>query len=380
MSLLSLISIQSISIIFQAPSIGSKEYAQWRFYSSSVTPEELLNALSTPEILEILKKAVYSVHRKQRKTYGAEYYSREGLVTEVLFLVIDRIIDRSGLRLPDVNVRLDYWFYRVFENATKDVLRQINREGTRLQQTTHSHDQDDKKVAYLEEKVFTSEETAYGAMYQAELDSVLSFLLPETILCKGNKISPNRILVFLMLYAPEKVTLSDFSEATNYNRSLHDVWNQWTKDLPEYLIVNATDTASKKYSRAYLCFLLRGAGFSSLKQFKKKASKAFHTARDTFAKTVQRAEEDTFRVMVVRASQLDQVDDELFELMAKIAGPHIAVGSVVSFVRELCAHRHNNNMLARLLFSTKKTLQACLEDESKSCQARFQFYIEHLQK
>lgn len=366
--------IHSVSIIFQTPRFFSQEYTSWSFYSSSHTPEEMMRALCTPEIMIILKKAVYAVFTKQQNSYGAEFYDRNGLVTEVLVLVIDRILDRKGLRLPPSNVRLDFWFYKVFENAAKDVLRSINNERARTRKCSELRDKDGNTKGFLEEFLIDSEITAYEEVYQKDLDVALEHLIPDTILSKENKISPNRILVFFLLYIPEKVTYSHFAEATNYSRTLAEIWALWTEGLHDYLAINRTDTTSKKYSRAYLCFLLRGNGYTSKKSYKNTDPKAFNTARETLAKTIQRAEEDTFRLIVLRAAKMEAVDGELFQLISKIATPHFFSGPQKPFLQKICQNRHNENILARLLFSTKTTLKERLEDERNLCQKRFSFF------
>jgi DNA-directed RNA polymerase specialized sigma24 family protein len=347
--------------------------SNWRFYHMSISPKELYQVLCTPAVLKVMKKAVYSEYRKQESSYAAQYFSREGLLSEVQLLIISRIETRCGFEFPFNHSNLSNWLYTVFQNAAKDVLRKKNRKGSRIVSTENTQGQDSHSESKTVD-IVSSSEGAFAHLYESELLHVKEVLSPLFVLRSSTILSKNRVLLYLMLNFPEEVSFEDFAAAENFSRSLEDIWRVWNACFTSYTLILENDTPCRQKSRVFLVWLLRGEGYSTPQDFRDSEPDHFATCRDTLRKTLNRCQEDIFRIILVKASLMALIADELLIKIANVAVPYIYSGPTSPFVASLCIHRKNHNVLARLLFSSKTSLTGRLNDEKKTCQNRFAYY------
>ena len=361
----------TISILLQEPTHNPTSL---RFYSMRISEQELYHVLSQPATMKILKQAVHSEFscQQKNKTYASLFYDVQELIVETQLELMKNICKRKGLLIHEEHTNLSGWLFLTFKNACRDVMRRKNIEGSR---EVASFVSSDKKDCYSIGNVTSPSHSCFSLHYEQQLHTTIKSLAPKVVLRTQTVITPIRSLCFLLLHHPSQVTFEDFSHANNYTRTIESIWSIWNTHRDAYDKIQEGDTALKLRSRRFLVWLLRGEDFSSPADFEEKRPKEFKQARDTLRQTVNRAQEDLMCITIVRAAASEQVHDTLFATIVRKAAPFLISyrGMIEPFVREVCTHRFDHTILARLLFSTYSSLTARKEDSRSSAQSRFQY-------
>ena len=364
----------NISLLLQEPIHNP---SSMRFYSMRITEQELYHVLTQPQTMKILKKAVLSEYHAQKKkeTYASQYYSPNELITEVQLELIQNVVRRSGLTIQTDHTNLSAWLFTICKNACRDVMRRKNTLGFR-EVSIVSSNKENEETSILD-MTPSQGETSFDVQYWKELSKVCTELKPITLLRSQKVITPNRVLSYLLLNEPESVQFEDFSNADNYTRTLEDIWSTWNEHRLEYKQIQAEDTPCKLRSRKFIVWLLRGGDFDSSDSFYSGNPVLFRRTRDTLRQTVNRAQESLMCIMIVRASCHDQIHGALFHTVVEKAVPMLISyqGLLAPFVHEICVNRVHHVILARLLFSTRTSLVARINDTRDSCQKRFRYVL-----
>ena len=364
----------SISILLQEP---INNHSSMRFYSMRITEQEIYHVLSQSPAMKILKKAVLCEYRSQKKneTYASYYYTTDELIAEVQFELIQNIVRRSGLYIQPTHTNLSAWLFTICKNACRDVMRRKNTHASR--EISYSFPRTENENFSILDMTPTDEESSFDVQYWKELSAIRLDLKPITLLRSQKVITPNRTLSYLLLHDMQHVTFEDFAAASNYTRTLEDIWKTWNDNFTKYAQIQEGDTPCKLRSRKFLVWLLRGVDFESPEDFLKTDPELFRRTRDTLRQTVNRAQESLMCILIVRAAMNEQIHSALFVTIVGKAAPMMMSyrGILAPFVQEISAHRFDHNILARLLFSTRPSLVGRLEDTRKECQKRFQFVV-----
>ena len=364
----------TISILLQEPPSNP---SFMRFYSMRITEQELYHVLSQPSTMKILKKAVLSEYHSQKKkeTYASHYFMPNELIAEVQFELIRNIVRRSGLAIQSDHTNLSAWLFTTCKNACRDVMRRKNTIGFQELPYASSNNQDEDNS--ILDMTSSENESSFDAQYWKELSSISTNLKPITLLRSQNVITTNRMLSYLLLHEHQHVTFEDFAAASNYTRTLEDIWRTWNDNLTVYDQIQEGDTPCKVRSRKFIVWLLRGADYDNPQDFYERNPELFIRTRDTLRKTVNRAQEGLMCIMIVRASLNEQIHSILFLTIVSKASPMLISyqGLLDPFIKEICAHRFDHAVLARLLFSTRTSLVARLDDARNACQKRFLYVL-----
>lgn len=364
----------TISILLQEP---INNPSNLRFYSMRISEQELYHTLSQPATMKILKQAVYAEYysQKKNKTYASYFYEKDELILETQLEVMKNILHRKGLPIYEEHTNLSGWLFRTFKNACFDVLRRKNNQGSRERVSFESPE---NSHTFVINTATSPVESCFTQHYGKQLDATIHSLSPIVVLRSQTVITPIRSLAYLLLHSPDEVTFEDFSSASNYTRTLENIWNTWNHYREIYYDLQEGDTPVKIRSRKFLVWLLKGEDYSDASEFEKSSPVLFKKTRDTLRKTVNRAREDLMCITIVRASLNTQINEELFKIIVRKSVPMLISysGMIDSMVHAICLYRADHDMLARLLFSTHSTLIERKNDTRTSAQSRFQYVLQ----